>query len=81
MRVDVDELRCQGHTRCNALAPEIFKLRDSDGHAYVVAGDLPDALEATLKRAVSACPERALTLMNTLSLNAGTGSDEQEGTP
>lgn len=81
MRVNVDDQRCQGHTRCHAIAPDIFQLRDSDGHAFVDPDDFPDALEATVKRAVNACPERAVSLTHASSVSAGSDSDVKEGTP
>ena len=28
LKVGVDRARCQGHARCNALAPELFELDD-----------------------------------------------------
>ena len=31
---------CQGHTLCNMAAPDVFQLRDEDGHAYVVVDEL-----------------------------------------
>ena len=54
---------CQGHTLCNMAAPEIFHLRDEDGHAYVaVDGDLtPEQLELA-RQAELGCPERAITV-------------------
>jgi ferredoxin len=54
---------CQGHTLCNFAAPEVFHLRDEDGHAYVaIDGDLtPEQLEAA-RQAELGCPERAITI-------------------
>ena len=47
LRVAVDADLCQGHTLCNFAAPDVFHLRDEDGHAYVaIDGDLsPEQLE------------------------------------
>lgn len=61
MRVIVDQPRCQGHARCYALAPALFDLDDA---GYVLPGDLdvPEGQEAIARRAVRACPERALRL-------------------
>ena len=35
-RAVVDPELCQGHTLCNMVAPDIFHLREEDGHSYVV---------------------------------------------
>jgi ferredoxin len=62
MRVRVDPERCQGHSRCYSLAPEVFDV-DDDGFAYVlVEGGLPADLEAKAMLAVENCPERAITV-------------------
>ena len=62
MRVRVDPERCQGHSRCYSLAPEVFDV-DDDGFAYVlVEGELPADLEAKAVLAVENCPERAITV-------------------
>ena len=62
-RAIVDPDVCQGHTLCNFAAPEVFHLRDEDGHAYVaIDGDLtPEQLEAA-RQAELGCPERAITI-------------------
>jgi ferredoxin len=52
---------CQGHARCAAIAPHIFKL---DDEGYILPGDIavnPDD-EALAVRGARACPERALTV-------------------
>ena len=63
MRVRVIEERCQGHTLCNAVAPDIFKLRDEDGHAYVEAGDLDGDAAELARKAALGCPERAIEVI------------------
>ncbi len=60
MRVVVQEDLCQGHTLCCMTAPEVFGLRDEDGHAFVQISELtPELLEAA-KRAALNCPEQAI---------------------
>ena len=62
MRIRVDLERCQGHSRCYSLAPEVFDV-DDDGFAYVlVEGDLPAPLEEKAALAVANCPERAISV-------------------
>ena len=56
-RVVVDPELCQGHTLCNMAAPDIFHLRDEDGHAYVVVDDLtPEQVPLARRRPSSAAP-------------------------
>ncbi len=54
---------CQGHTLCNFAAPDVFHLRDEDGHAFVaVDGELtPEQLEHA-RMAELGCPERAISI-------------------
>ena len=62
IRVHVDLDKCQGHSRCYALAPEVFDV-DDDGYATVlIEGDLPAELEAKAALAVANCPERAISV-------------------
>ena len=58
----VDPELCQGHTLCNMVAPDIFHLRDEDGHAYVVVDELTPEQEALAQKAAVGCPERAITV-------------------
>ena len=46
MKVHVDPERCQGHTLCAMIAPEVFQLDDVDGHSTaIIDGDVPADLE------------------------------------
>jgi ferredoxin len=62
MKVRVRSDVCQGHTLCNMLAPEVFQLRDEDGHAYVAEGPIPAELQDRVRRASQNCPEFAIEL-------------------
>lgn len=62
MRLRVDPDVCQGHTLCHMVAPELFQLRDDDGHSYVVHEDVPPELEELAVRAQAGCPERAIII-------------------
>jgi ferredoxin len=62
MKLRVDEARCQGHALCHAAAPELFRLREEDGHSSAVHPDVPPELEAAAERAARGCPERAILL-------------------
>ena len=62
MRVVVNPELCQGHTLCNMAAPDIFHLREEDGHAYVVVDELTAEQEPRARKAELGCPERAITV-------------------
>lgn len=62
MRVYVDEALCQGHTLCAMAAPEVFQLRDEDGHAFVAVNEFTPAVMDAARRAASTCPEQAIVV-------------------
>jgi ferredoxin len=60
MKVKVDSEKCQGHNRCYALAPGLFKV-DEFGYATPRGdGTVPPDLQEKAKIAVENCPERAI---------------------
>ncbi|MER9663335.1 ferredoxin [Mesorhizobium sp. M0159] len=61
MRIIVQKAKCQGHARCAAQAPDIFKL---DDEGYILPGDIEVAKgeELPASRGARCCPERALEL-------------------
>lgn len=63
LRVRVDREKCQGHARCNALAPELFAL-DGYGNAQEVGdGIVPPGLEDKAWLAKANCPELAIDVI------------------
>lgn len=62
MRAYVDEALCQGHTLCAMAAPDVFRLRDDDGHAYVAVTEFTPDVIAAARRAASTCPEQAIVV-------------------
>ena len=63
LKVKVDPERCQGHARCAALAPELFKL-DELGNAHEIGdGTVPEALVEKPYLAKSNCPELAIEII------------------
>jgi ferredoxin len=62
IRVTIDVERCQGHSRCVMLAPEVFD-QDDAGHGMVVVDSIPSGLEVSVERAVASCPEGAIFLV------------------
>jgi ferredoxin len=61
MDVSVDPEKCQGHARCNLIAPEVFDL-DEGGYSVVIAEHVPADLEAAVSNAIANCPERAISV-------------------
>jgi ferredoxin len=62
VKVRVDPDVCQGHTLCAMTAPDLFALREEDGHAYAVDEDVPPEKEGMAREAARSCPERAMVL-------------------
>ena len=62
MKVFVDSKKCQGHNRCYALAPGLFKV-DEFGYATPRGdGTVPPDLQEKARIAVENCPERAISV-------------------
>ena len=59
MKILVDRARCAGHARCQAAAPEIYRL-DDDGYIAIESFRVTPDLEAAAVRGAHSCPERAL---------------------
>ena len=63
LRVRVDSDKCQGHSRCKALAPELFEL-DEFGNAHAKGdGSVAPGLEEKAHLAKSNCPEFAVEII------------------
>ena len=62
MRVHIDPDVCQGHTLCHLAAPDIFLLREEDGHSYVASPEVRPEQEQVVRKAVATCPEGAITI-------------------
>ena len=63
LTVRVDRDRCQGHSRCHALAPELFEIDDYGYSREVGDGSVPPGLEGKARLAVTNCPEHAVTIV------------------
>jgi ferredoxin len=61
-RLVVDPEKCQGHNRCQALAPDLFKIDDL-GFASAAGGQVPEAALEKARLAVRNCPEYAIRLV------------------
>ena len=67
-RLRVDPILCSGHGLCAELLPEAVAL-DEWGYPLLARGELPDHLWRAARRAVAACPTRALLLRRSLETN------------
>ncbi len=65
-RLVVDPERCQGHNRCHALAPDLFKIDDL-GFASAASERVPDGSIELARLAVRNCPEFAIRLSHASS--------------
>ena len=62
MRIAIDAERCEGHSRCYALAPDLVDVDDL-GYAFVLGtGTVPDGLEDRARLIADNCPEFAVTV-------------------
>ena len=62
MKVRVDQERCQGHTLCAMIAPEMFVLIDIDGSSSAATVVVPSDQEDLVREAAQSCPEQAILL-------------------
>lgn len=62
MKVRVDQDRCQGHTLCAMIAPEMFQLSDIDGSSSAVTEVVPPDQESLVREAAQSCPEQAILI-------------------
>jgi len=63
MRIHVNPAKCQGHNRCFALSPELFKLDNYGYSSERNDGVVPPELEEKAKLAVANCPELAISIV------------------
>jgi ferredoxin len=62
VRVHVDPEVCQGHGVCHMSAPELFLLRDEDGHAYARTAQVEGDEQADAELGAASCPEQAIVV-------------------
>jgi len=60
--IHLDRDLCQGHAVCVSEAPELFRLKDGDTVATLLAADAPAELRKKVELAVKHCPTRALSI-------------------
>jgi ferredoxin len=62
MRVSIDYEKCNGAAACEAVCPEVFVIRESDGLADVLEPEPHPTLWDCVRRAEEACPEEAIVI-------------------
>ena len=67
MRVWVAGERCQGHTLCAMIAPEMFVLSEVDGSSSAVCEVVPAGQEDVVREAAHSCPEQAIVIEEAVS--------------
>lgn len=60
MHITIDADKCTGHGVCEALAEDVFEVRD-DGLAHLLIAEVPDDRQ-DVHDAVQQCPARAITV-------------------
>ena len=62
MRIVVDPDRCEGHSRCWALAPDLFDIDDYGNATATETGPLAADQETRARLAIANCPEHAISI-------------------
>lgn len=73
MKVHVDAQRCQGHTLCAMIAPDVFGLSELDGTSSAVCDVVPSDQEERAQEAARSCPEQAIVIENTTNGSSEVG--------
>ena len=62
LRIKVDAEKCEGHSRCYSLAPELVDVDDLGNASELNDGEVPAGLEDKARLIVDNCPEFAITI-------------------
>ena len=62
MRVVVDRDLCEGNGKCEAVAPEVFRVGEDD-QVVLLMERPPESLRARVEQAVRLCPRQALRIL------------------
>jgi ferredoxin len=63
MRVVVDHERCEGHSRCFAVAPSVYDV-DDDGYSTIDDATIAPGMEDAAREGAAACPRQAITVVS-----------------
>lgn len=60
VKVQVNADMCEGHAKCEKVAPEVFKVGDDDVSVVLVDDVAPELVEK-VERAIRMCPRQAIS--------------------
>jgi ferredoxin len=63
MKIKVDAGKCEGHSRCYALAPELVDVDDLGNAFELNDGVVPAGLEEKAQLIIDNCPEYAIEIV------------------
>ena len=61
MKVVVDQKLCEGNTKCQQTAPEVFEVRDDD-KSHLLIDSPPERMREKVELAARLCPRQAITI-------------------
>jgi ferredoxin len=61
MKIRVNTATCQGHARCWAEAPDVYRL-DDEGYCISDGATVPAGFEEQARLGANVCPDYAITL-------------------
>jgi len=62
VKIIADLETCQGYANCVVEAPDVFDIDESTGKVVVLEASPQPGMEADARRAVAACPVKALSV-------------------
>ncbi len=61
MKVVVDQNLCEGNTKCQQVAPEVFEVRE-DEKSHLLIASPPERMREKIALAARMCPRQAITV-------------------
>ncbi len=61
MKVVVDQNLCEGNTKCQQVAPEVFEVRE-DEKSHLLIDRPPERMREKIELAARMCPRQAITV-------------------
>ena len=63
MKIKVDRDKCEGHSRCYSLAPDLVDVDDLGNAFELNDGEVPAGLEDRAQLIIDNCPEFAIEIV------------------
>jgi ferredoxin len=64
VKIWVDPEKCQGHSRCIGIAPDLFESDDYGMSSVTGDGTVPPGREDAARLAIANCPEYAVEILD-----------------